>query len=284
MIVDAHTHAWPRWPYRPPVPDDATRGGVEVLLHEMAAAGVDRAVVVAAEIDRNADNNDYVAAAVARHPGRLHHFADLDSRWSPRHHTAGAADRLAALADRYPLAGISHYLGPDNDGWLRSADARALFAAAERRGLLMGLAAGPAWHADLRALAATVPGLPILCNHLALVPPWPGGVADALARVLDPAAPANLIVKVSGLQYGAADPWDVPHRAALDVVRAYYETWGPRRLVWGSDHPASGAAMTYRQSLEAVRRHCDFIAPADLPLVLGGTLAGLLGDPEGVRA
>ena len=35
MILDSHTHAWPRWPYQPPVPDDESRGKVEQLLHEM---------------------------------------------------------------------------------------------------------------------------------------------------------------------------------------------------------------------------------------------------------
>ena len=38
MIIDSHTHAWPRWPYQPPVPDDESRGKIEQLLHEMDLA------------------------------------------------------------------------------------------------------------------------------------------------------------------------------------------------------------------------------------------------------
>ena len=97
MIIDSHCHAWPRWPYQPPVPDDASRGAVEQLLWEMDRNGVDRAAIVCARIERNPDNNDYVAAAVARFPTRLHQFADADCRWSPDYHTAGAAGRSRGL-------------------------------------------------------------------------------------------------------------------------------------------------------------------------------------------
>ncbi len=66
MILDGHCHAWPRWPYQPPVPDPESRGAVEQLLWEMDQNGVSQAVLICAGITDNADNNDYVAAAVAR--------------------------------------------------------------------------------------------------------------------------------------------------------------------------------------------------------------------------
>ena len=40
--------------------------------------------------------------------------------------------------------------------------------------------------------------------------------------------------------------------------------------------PVLRKAATYQQSLEAVRTHCDFIAPADLERILGGSLYDLL--------
>ncbi len=47
-------------------------------------------------------------------------------------------------------------------------------------------------------------------------------------------------------------------------------------MVWGSDYPACTPHISYRQSLEVLREHAGFIAPADLPLVLGGTMSALL--------
>src|SRR3954451_15441636 len=109
MIIDGHCHAWSIWPYQPPVPDPQSRGTVEQWLWEMDQNGVDQAAIVCANIDDNPDNNEYVAAAVARHPRRLHQFADLDCRWSATYHTDGAADRLRRLADTMPIKGITHY-------------------------------------------------------------------------------------------------------------------------------------------------------------------------------
>ena len=51
------------------------------------------------------------------------------------------------------------------------------------------------------------------------------------------------------------------------------------RLHWGSDYPVVRRAMTYQQSLEAVRTFCDFIPPADMARVLGDSLWELLSSP-----
>jgi len=276
MIVDAHTHSWARWPYPPAAPEAGWRGRYPNLIHEMDAAGVAAAVVVSAALAGNPRNNSYVAAAVAACPGRLHQFADVDSRWSPRYHRAGAAGRLASLADRLRPAGISHYLAAENDGWLRSAEGRAFLAAAGRRGLPVSLAAAPCWFADVRDAAGSVPRTAVLLNHLALVALHPDGMRTGLDIVRQGASRANLVVKVSGYYYGNERPWDYPFRDRLEIVRAFYETWGPDRMVWASDYPASAPHITYRQSLELLREHAGFIDPADLPLVLGGTMRALL--------
>ncbi len=276
MIVDAHTHSWARWPHSPPVPDPVSRGAYRSLLHEMDDAGVGAAVVVSAALPGSPGNNEYVAGAVAACPGRLYQFADVDSRWSDRYHRPGAAGRLAEVCDRLSPAGVSHYLADRNDGWLRSAEGQAFFAAADRRRLAVGLAASPGWFADILLAAAAVPETPVLLNHLGLVMLHPDGVAAGLDIVRRGAGQPNLIVKVSGYYYGHERPWDYPFRDRLMIVRAFYETWGPRRMAWASDFPASAPHVTYRQSLEVVREHAGFIDPADLPSVLGGTMGTVL--------
>jgi predicted TIM-barrel fold metal-dependent hydrolase len=205
---------------------------------------------------------------------------DVDSRWSSTYHQAGAAGRLGSLCDRLSPEGVSHYLAPDNDGWLASDEGHAFFAAASRRGLIVGLAATPSWFADIRSVATSFPATPVLLNHLGLVTMHPDGVAAGLAILRQGAGSGcdNLIVKVSGYYYGSATPSSYPFPDQLEIVRAFYETWGPRRMVWASDYPASAPHITYRQSLELIREHATFIAPPDLPLILGGTMRALL-DP-----
>ena len=277
MIIDSHAHAWSHWPYEPAVPDPASRGAAEQLLWEMDRAGVDRAVVVSACIDHNPENNDYVAGVVQAHPDRLIQFADVDSRWSPDHHSPGGAERLARIADRTGAAGITHYLGPANDGWLRSDEGAAFFAEAESRGLVMSLAGPPVWQDDLRWLAARVPALPILCHHLAGVPSYTTDRRAGLEMVLPSSEVPNIFIKASGFYYGAAEPYDYPHPEGAAIFRALFAAFGPSRFVWGSDYPvAPMRAYTYRQSLELLRSHCPFIAPEALPPILGSTLEALL--------
>ena len=144
-IFDSHCHAWERWPYQPAVPDKHERGTTAQLIFEMVTNGVSEALVVCAAIDENADNLEYVADACKRYPDRLHMVADLDCVWSDTYHTPGSVKRLAALADRYALVGVAHYLDDRNDGWLLSEDAEAVFALASELGLIISLGADPGW-------------------------------------------------------------------------------------------------------------------------------------------
>jgi L-fuconolactonase len=275
-ILDSHCHAWRIWPYLPLVPDEASRGSAEQLLYEMDVHGVQQAAVVCAAIGDNPGNVEYVSSARARYPGRLQVIADLDCTWHGSYHQRGSADRLRALDDRYQIAGFTHYVSKENDGWLATDEADALFAAAEQRGLLVSLAAAPAWQADLRRLARRYPGVPVLCHHLGGVRAHGEENAAGLRELLESASCPNIYVKVSGFHYVSSLGWNHPWPDSLSLFRQIFEAFGPGRLCWGSDFPASTRHCTYRQSLEVVRTHCGFLRPEDLRLILGGTLEGIL--------
>jgi len=284
QILDSHCHAWRRWPYSPLVPDEDARGTIEQLLYEMDLNGVSEAAVVCAAIDNNPDNVAYVASAGERHRGRFHVVADLDCPWSEHYHRPGAADRLRALADRHPLAGFTHYVREDNDGWLGSEEAESVFAVAEQRGLLVSLAAGPGWQADLRSIARRHPSVPVLCHHLGGVRTIAalGGTtaaavySAALDAVVTSASVGNIFVKVSGFHYASAQGWDHPWGAAVEIFQQLFDAFGPKRLCWGSDFPASKLYCTYRQSLEVVLSHSPFLSEDDRRMILGGNLRAIL--------
>jgi predicted TIM-barrel fold metal-dependent hydrolase len=67
------------------------------------------------------------------------------------------------------------------------------------------------------------------------------------------------------------------------VLARIFDAFGPERLCFGSDFPASTRFCTFRQTLEAVREHCSFFSPQDLALVLGGTLRRLLDNHDAGR-
>jgi predicted TIM-barrel fold metal-dependent hydrolase len=277
MIIDSHCHAWTYWPYEPPVPDPESRGTIAQLLNEMDLNGVDRAFLVCAQIDHNPDNNAYGAEVAARYPDRIVQCADLDSFWSDTYHAPGAADRLRAMADRWPLGGFTHYLREDDDGsWLHSDEGVAVFQVAAEKGLIASIAGHPHQHPALREIAMRFPEVPILCHHLAGIradDPYPH---DGLREVLASASVENIHIKVSGYNYCSTVPWNFPYSDVTWIVRELYEHFGPHRLCWGSDYPVLRFTGTYRQALEMVKTHMPFIPEGDKELILGGTLARLL--------
>ncbi|WP_343074834.1 amidohydrolase family protein [Phytoactinopolyspora alkaliphila] len=266
------------------MPDPDTRGSVETLLDELDRHQVERALVICARIGatagpecRNDDNNDYVAAAVRRHPDRLVMAADVDSRWLPEHHTSGAAARLRETATRYGISAFTHYVGDEDDGWLTTDDGTEFFAAAADLGLIASLAVTPSWFGAVGHIARLLPGLPILLHHSGLVRLWSSSFEDDIRTLLELAEAPNVFVKVPGFHYLSRPSFEYPFpEACTRVLRPLADTFGAHRLIWGSDFPVAQSHLTYRQSLALVQDHTPFWTDAERSQVMGATLEGLL--------
>ena len=278
MILDSHCHVWARWPYAPPVPDPESRASPARLLHEMDQHGVARAVLIAAGIGDNADNNEFVAATAAAHPGRFIPFADIDSRWTPTYRQPGAVARLAQAADRWDLAGITHYLDEADDGaWMLGDEGRRFFALAAARRLIVSLSIVPSQMAAVSALAEAHPRLRIWCHHLGFLGPRTAATADGPRQVLAAARHPNIAMKISGFGNVAAPGMEYPYPELAWIVGALHAVYGPWRLSWGSDDPVSRRHMTYRQSLDILRRHCR-LPEESIAIILGPSFERALAE------
>jgi len=286
MIVDSHCHAWTTWPYDTSVPDPQHRGTIDRLLFEMDKEGVDKAVLICARIDHNPENNQYVYEAARRRPDRVIQFPDIDSGWSPEYHTPGAVDRLKAAIDHWGIAGFTHYVNEENDGWLTSDEGMAFFAAAAQADLIASIAAGGPWFADIRAVARAFPTLPILIHHQGMARATDGPDSLTLREVLACAAEPNIVVKASGFYYGSPDWAEYPYPEQRAVFARIAAAFGPKRLAWGSDYPVSPwVACTFRQTLDIVRVHCADLFEGDgLAWVMGDTMDTLLRTRRPVMA
>jgi predicted TIM-barrel fold metal-dependent hydrolase len=251
---------------------------VEQLLFEMDQCGVQEAVLVAARIEHNPDNNDYVAECVRRFSERLYQFADVDCMWTPMYHTPGAAERLTEAVRAYSLRGFTHYVEADDDGsWFFSSDGQAFLETAARLNQIVSIHMPNRLQPALRRLAEQFPDTPFLCHHMAYPVTEQGPDGAALKEILASAARDNIHIKLSGFHYAAPVGWEYPHTPSRYIVRALYEHFGPERLHWGSDYPVVRRAMNYRQALEVIRTHCaEIIPPADMERVLGSSLHDLL--------
>ena len=178
------------------------------------------------------------------------------------------------LAEKYNLKGFTHYLKSDFD-WFESADGIAFFEKAAELNLIASLALGASWQPALRRLAERFPSVTFLCHHMAGC--RTGAAAkDTVPEVLQSAALPNIHIKLSGFHYVSSVEWDYPYSDTFWIVRKLYEHYGPERLCWASDYPPVKLSMSYRQSLEVVRKHCTFISESDMALILGGNMQRLL--------
>jgi len=273
-VVDAQVHAWApsdaRFPWapgalgHPHLPDGMP---IERLLTAMDAAGVDAALVVSPML--YGDDHRYAAQAARDHPGRLAAVGRVDP-------AAPDAARVARRWHEDGLRGVRIQPAVDPERWRGGAFAPFIAAAAAQDLVLFVYA--PGLLADLPAVARTHPELRVVVDHLGLEPRRRPGV-DPFARLgelLALAAEPNVAVKVSGVP--ALSAQGPPFRDVWDPVRRVLDAFGPARALWGSDFTRTAPHHTYAEALGYLRE-LDGLTPAELDLLLGGSLQRLLGWP-----
>lgn len=232
--TDAHLHLWDldrsaySWitPELGPLHTTIAAGRARA---ELDACGIDRAVLVQAE-DSEADTafmlevaeqHDWVAGVVG---------------WVRLDDPATAEQQLERWLAHSAFRGVRHLVHDDpRDDFLALPAVRASLGLLARAGVPFDVPDAWARHLGATAeLAAALPGLTVVLDHLGKPPSGPGDFAVWRSRVGDIAARPNTVAKFSGLQ--------VPGRPlTADGVRpaweAALELFGPARLMWGSDWP-----------------------------------------------
>jgi L-fuconolactonase len=279
MIVDAHHHLWrPERGYRwldepglaairrPFVPAD--------LVAELAAAGVDRSVLVeggrcdaaeAAEFLGYAADTPQIAGVVA--------WADVTD---PDLGRTVAGYRRARGGDL--LVGVrSQVQGEPDPDYLDRPDVR--------RGLSVLAAEGLAFDLVIRAdqlpaaarAAAAVPDVRLVLDHLGKPRIDEGAVG--LARWRDPlsalAERPNVTAKLSGLVTEAGPGWSAA--ALRPFVGHAVDRFGPQRLMFGSDWPVCLLVADYAAVRAALEAALPDLPAAHRAEIFGGTAARVYG-------
>jgi len=272
LIADAQVHIWVansperpwrkgvEYPRRPPLTAD-------LLLREMDAAGVDRVVIVPPTIDD--DRNDLGLDAARRHPDRFAVMGRLDLD-SP-----GARERIAGWRSQPGMLGLRYsfqrpWVGPA----LREGRIDWLWEEAERAGVPIMMLITWDLVPLIDQVAARHPRLKIVLDHLAL----PLGTKDDeafrdLGLLLPLAQRPNIAVKSSALPVYTSDPY--PFRNVHAHVRRVFESFGPRRMFWGSD--LSRLQCTYGECVRMFTHELPWLAGDDLEWVMGRGLCEWIG-------
>lgn len=275
-VVDAHQHVWDleRGEYAWLTPELGPLHRTweqQELLPQLAAAGVDRTVLVQAE-DSLGDTERMLAVADA------HDVVAGVVGWVPLVDPDVAAVALERFVADPRFVGVRHlnHIEPDPD-WLVREDVLAGLGLLAERGLVFEVVATVPRHLELvPQIAERHPSLAIVIDHLGKPPiaergwqPW----ADLLARAAE--AP-NVSAKVSGLNTAASfDGWS--GEDLRPYVEHALERFGAARLMFGGDWPVAVLNGDYAAVVEATRTALAGASPADRDAVMGGTAVAVYG-------
>lgn len=253
-IVDAHTHFYR--PGRPqgvpwPSPNDPVlhRAFLPPEFERLAQPlGVSGTVVV--EASPWIEDNDWLLNLAEDHPVILGVVGNLPVG------TPGFAGHLRRLARRAAFKGIrigtdavsdALAAGPAADDLRRVADAN----------LSVDLLLAPDRLKDAARLADRLPGLRLVVDHCANVPVGDTPPESWLAGLRDCKDQPNLFMKFSGLVEGTGRRGGLAPRdpaTYAPVTRAVVSTFGPDRLLFGSNWPVSLLFASYESVLDVAIR------------------------------
>jgi L-fucono-1,5-lactonase len=261
--VDAHVHVWdlavrPQ-PWTDEFPVLRRSYGFAELAPQLAAAGVDRAVLVQTVADA-AETVEFLALAAAEPlVGGVVGWLDLED--------PGLADRVATLEHRRWLVGARHQLQVEPDPrWLARPDVRRGLGVLADAGLVWDLVVSPHQLPLVVETVRAVPQLRFVLDHGGN-PPLPLDTDAGAAWCRDVAALAacpNAAVKLSGVLHRPVE--HLP--AAVDHLLAVF---GPDRALFGSDWPVCRLGGEHADAVALVARLLGGLSAAERDRVLGGT-------------
>jgi L-fuconolactonase len=266
-IVDAHLHTWDL-----DASDYAWLGPQHGLLHRtfppaeagrvLAAAGVDSAVLVQAE-DSLADSRYLLA--VAREHSWVHGVVGWVELDAP-HDAERQLDELAAPE----LCGIRHLVHDDpRSDFLDLEPVRRSLALVAGRGLPFDVPDAWPRHLDAVArLAADLPELTVVVDHLAKPPRGGADLEMWEASLRMVAERPNTVAKVSGLHMPGQP---LTAKALRPVLHVALEAFGAERLMYGGDWPMTVPHGGYAVAFAVTQELVGELSPHEQTALWNGT-------------
>ncbi|MEM9813715.1 MAG: amidohydrolase family protein [Pseudomonadota bacterium] len=272
MRIDAHQHFWALargdygWltPDLSPIYRDFDPSDLAPLLEER---GIDGTVLVQAAPTE--DETDYMLDVAAETPfvAGVVGWVDFASADAPARIAERATSSLVGLR---PM--IQDIEDPD---WMLRPDLAPAFAALIDHDLVFEALTLPRHLPNLRRLLARHPGMRVIVDHASKPAIRDGAFEPWATEMAAIAAETAAFVKLSGLVTEAADGWSAATlKPYTDHLLA---TFGPSRMIWGSDWPVCTLAGTYADWWDATEELLAPLGTEDRAGILGLNAAKAYG-------
>lgn len=270
---DAHVHIWSddrtAYPQVPGKERPVEMGGsVEQLLGYMDEHDISGALLV--QTPWYGEDNRYFVDAMHRFPGRFAALGYLPDPLAP-----DAPEKLRYQYAEESFRGIRLHLLDDRiTDSVAGGKADPLVRQAVELGVpIQFLIREPDRHAVVQNLAQRFPDGVFIIDHLGHPPPGEGYPFPSSRAFFACGEMPNIYAKVSlHYMHSTQDyPWSDLH----DYQHLTLETYGPQRLMWGSNYPMELPDPPYRERLAAVSEELPFLTADERSWILGRTALSL---------
>lgn len=274
--IDAHQHFWQlsqpfnyEWlevPTHAPIRRDFLPEDLEPLIR---ASGVDRTVFVQTQHD--VGENRWVLDLAVKHDFIVGVVGWVDLA-SPR-----CEEQLLEFLDHPKFVGVRHVTQDEpDDNFIVRPDVLRGLRVLEKHGVPFDLLFYVKHLRHVPELARRLPNLRFVIDHLAKPHVKDQRTDDWLPHFRAAATFPNVYCKLSGMVTEA----DWTRWKAADLkpyVQAALESFGPERLMFGSDWPVCELAGTYGQVVDALREALGPLSDRERTLIFGDVAARFYG-------
>ena len=263
-IIDPHVHVWAhdrRYPFAPetrnPPVEDATP---EMLLELMRQNGVSKTVII--QVIHYRWDNSYLRDVLKKYRNMFHGVARVNPE------DPAAPDTLSKLVhdDGFHGVRLSPNASPAGD-WIRGPLMRPLWQRCRDLKVPMTILAPVDRMPDIAALCDRFPDLTVVIDHMA---DCPIDRPDQQLKLIALKRYPKVFVKISHTWSLSKEGF--PFRDTFPLVQRLYDSFGPNRLMWGTDWPISQRHASYAQALAIVRDSMTFLNRDDKRWMLSKTI------------
>jgi predicted TIM-barrel fold metal-dependent hydrolase len=243
-VIDSHVHVWTLEPERFPwqqtlahVPIPTEPATADFLLRLMNETGVERAVLVQPSV--YGWDNSYLCDCVEREPERFVGVCLVEPQ------SERAAADLRHWCNERGCRGVRiNTIGAEDASWVLDRAREPLWRTAQELEVSVSFQMRPTQAADVTELAERYPGLRVVADYL-------GHDAfrdsSGLAALEQLATRSNIWLKVIASGPDSLEPY--PFADLWPLYEQAVASFGPKRLVFGTDFPHVLKSCTYEQAI-----------------------------------